>query len=85
VFDAVLMANVCCIRAAVRARILDLALRRLRPGGVLLRCWPAVESVHLCEAARRLHTRKRTSAYSRPARGAFDPGVIAINGQPTKH
>lgn len=85
-FDAVLMANVLLHpRPAVRARILDLALGRLRPGGILLLVLPAVESVHLCEAARRLHTRKRSSAYSRPARGAFDPGVIAINGQPTKH
>ena len=86
-FDAVLMANVLLHpRPPVRARILDLALARLRPGGVLLLLLPAIESVHLSEAVRRAHTRQRRSAYSRPAgAGAFDPGVIGINGQATKH
>jgi SAM-dependent methyltransferase len=86
-FDVVLMANVLLHpRPPVRAKILDLALARLKPGGVLLLLLPAIESVHLSEAVRRSHTRRRGSAYSRPASaGAFDPGVIGINGQATKH
>jgi len=86
-FDVVLMANVLLHpRPPVRAKILDLALARLKPGGVLLLLLPAVESVHLSEAVRRSHTRRRSSAYSRPAvAAAFDPGVIGINGQATKH
>ena len=86
-FEAVLLANVLLhARAAVRERILDLALARLRPGGTLLLLLPAVESVHLSEAVRLRHTRRRRSAYSRPqSRGGFDPGLIAIHGQATKH
>lgn len=86
-FEAVLLANVLLHpRPAVRARILDLALARLRPGGVLLLLLPAIESVHLSEAARLAHTRRRRSAYSRPTGGgSFDPGLIAIHGQATKH
>ena len=85
-FDVVLMANVLLhADTKIRTRILDLALARLRPGGTLLLLVPAIESVHLAEAVRLAYTRKRASAYARPAGGVFDPGVIAINGQPTKH
>jgi SAM-dependent methyltransferase len=86
-FDAVLMANVLIQpHAAVRSRILNLALDHLRRGGILILLVPSIESVHLAEAGRRTYTRRRSSAYS-PVTGAarYDPGVIAIHGHPTKH
>ncbi|MDR3415524.1 MAG: class I SAM-dependent methyltransferase [Nevskia sp.] len=86
-FDVVLMANVLIQpQEAQRAKILGLALEHLRLGGVLLLVVPSVESVHLSEAVRRAYTQHRNSAYSATAgaRG-FDPGLIAIQGRPTKH
>jgi SAM-dependent methyltransferase len=86
-FDAVLMANVLLHPGeAARSKILERACSQLRRGGALILVVPAVESVHLAETVRRLHTTKRKSAYSRPPVGTpFDPGVIGINGNPTKH
>jgi len=72
--DAVLMANVPAASApAVRARILDLALRRLRPGGV-----PAAGAARggigaPVRGQPPSPHRQADSAYSRPARGAFEP------------
>ena len=86
-YDAVLLANVLLHPGeAARARILERVCAQLRRGGTLVLVVPAVESVHLSEAVRRAYTRKRKSAYTpAPPGRAFEPGIIGINGNPTKH
>lgn len=86
-FDVVLMANVLLSpEASVRRHILNQALANLRPGGALVLVVPALESVQLAEAVRRRYWPRRRSAYSVPlVQSGFDPGVIRIHGQATKH
>lgn len=86
-FGAVLMANVLLSPdPAERQQILREAVRYLRPGGDLVLVVPAIESVHLAEAVRRRYRPRRRSSYSMPPAGTrFDPGVVCIHGQPTRH
>jgi 2-polyprenyl-3-methyl-5-hydroxy-6-metoxy-1,4-benzoquinol methylase len=85
-YDAVLMANVLLSPdPAERQSILREAIGHLQPGGDLVLVVPAIESVHLAEAVRRRHLPRRRTVYSTPMPGRYEPGVVCIHGQPTKH